>query len=168
MRLPRSRARRYFPQLDSSTNFQRRDYALSGAVAGGADPDSGVEHGGGPPATRLRWVRSVLGAGVGAFQCAHSHGQSFNNRIGTFSHLGISSTYSNPGTLMIRPWGCGTFPLKGHEITGWYVNRQVVPSALMDRGLYCRGSTRGSTGNIRKSLLNELGGFWHVDPQSLL
>jgi len=70
-------------------------------------------------------------------QCAQknrSTGNPFNDTIGLTSHPGIRTTYSNPGVFDI-PVGIRTFPLKGHEITGWYVNRQVVSSGLLDRAL---------------------------------
>jgi len=101
---------------------------------------------------------AVLGAGAGTFECAHDNGNPFNSRIGNTSHSGIVTTYSNPGTFNI-PVGIRTFPLRGHEITGWFVNRQVVMSGLMDRA-FIKGVDPGFNGHIRKSLINEVGGFW--------
>jgi hypothetical protein len=57
------------------------------------------------------------------------------------------------------PIGVRVYPLKGHEITGGYVNRQVVASGLLDRA-FIVGVDPGFNGHIRKSLYNELGGFW--------
>src|SRR5262249_5626615 len=57
------------------------------------------------------------------------------------------------------PVGIRTFPLKGHEVTGWFVHRQLVTSALLDAA-FIKGVDPGFNGHIRPSLSNEFGGFW--------
>ena len=54
-----------------------------------------------------------------------------NDRVGNRSHLGLATTYSNVGTLLI-PVGLKVFPLKGHELTGWYAYRGMVNSRLVE------------------------------------
>jgi len=150
----------YFAQLETSTAFSQRDYTCPARSQGvrTAFP-SGVTTNGVTPAGNPSAVgAAVLGAAAGTFECAHDNGNPFNNRIGNTSHSGIITTYSNPGTFNI-PIGIRTFPLKGHEITGWFVNRQVVMSGLMDRA-FIKGVDQGFNGHIRKSLINEVGGFW--------
>jgi hypothetical protein len=150
----------YFAQLETSAAFAQRDYTCPARSQGvrTAFP-SGVTTNGVTPAGNPSAVgAAVLGAGTGTFECAHDNGNPFNSRIGNTSHSGIVTTYSNPGTFNI-PIGIRTFPLKGHEITGWFVNRQVVMSGLMDRA-FIKGVDSGFNGHIRKSLINEVGGFW--------
>ncbi len=102
---------------------------------------------------------AVLGGSPGnGFECAHTGQQLFNDKLGNTSHLGINTSYSNPGVITF-PIGVRVYPLKGHEITGWYVNRRVVNSALLDRA-FIVGIDPGFNGRIRKSLYNEFGGFW--------
>src|SRR5262249_18037938 len=111
----------YFEHLDFSTNFQKRDYSCPALLQGVRTP--GAAANGAGPAGNLSAVGAAITAGT--FECAHTTGNPFNDRLGGISHPGISITYSNPGTFDI-PVGIRTFPLKGHEITGWFVNRQVV------------------------------------------
>jgi hypothetical protein len=66
---------------------------------------------------------------VGGSQFAHGVGSQFNNRLGTRSHPGINSAYSNPGTIL--PFvGVHVFPMKGHEIHLAYLYRAMQDSAL--------------------------------------
>jgi hypothetical protein len=112
-----------------------------------------------PAGTPLAVGAAVLGGSAGAgFECAHTSQSLFNDRLGNTSHLGINTTYSNPGVLNI-PIGVRVFPLKGHEITGWFVHRRVVTSGLLDRA-FLVGTDPGFNGHIRKALYNEFGGFW--------
>jgi hypothetical protein len=59
----------------------------------------------------------------------------------------------------VIPAGVRLFPLKGHELTGWYVYRAVVDSALLEAA-FIRGVDPGFTGRIHKTLYHEVGGFW--------
>jgi hypothetical protein len=147
----------YFAHLDTSTAFALRDYSCP-AFSQGVRTTAANANGGGPAGNPNAIGAAVLGAGSSQFQCAHTTGNPFNDRIGNTSHLGIQSTYSNPGVFDI-PIGIRTFPLKGHEITGWFVNRQVVSSALLNTA-FIQGVDPGFNGKIRKSLYNEVGGFW--------
>lgn len=91
-------------------------------------------------------------------ECSHTVSNVWNVRVGNDSHPGISTPYSNPGTLMI-PVGVRAFPAKGHEITGWYVYRALADSTLVEAA-FIRGTDPGFTGPIRKGLYHELGAFW--------
>jgi hypothetical protein len=143
----------FFEHLDPSTAFQLRDYSYPARAQGVRTANT--LGGSGIPGNPFAIGAGVLGNTV---QGAHTTGNPFNDRIGNTSHLGIATTYSNPGTFDI-PVGIRTFPLKGHEITGWFVNRQVVSSGLLDRA-FIKGVDPGFNGHIRKSLYNEFGGFW--------
>jgi hypothetical protein len=128
-----------------------------------------------PAGNPLAMGAAVLGGTAGAgFECAHSSQNLLNDRLGNTSHLGINTTYSNPGTFAI-PIGVRVFPLKGHELTGWFVHRRVEKSALLDRAFLtpaqCAGvagcvADPGFNGHIRKALYNEFGGFyqWTLNP----
>jgi hypothetical protein len=152
----------FFAHLDPSTAFQLRDYhcpaQLQGPVPGTTVRTPGAAANGAGPVGNLSAVgAAVLGSG-GTFECAHTTGNPFNDRIGITSHPGIRTTYSNPGTFDI-PAGIRLFPIKGHEIVGWYVYRAVARSALLNAA-FIVGTDPGFTGRIRKTLYHEVGGFW--------
>lgn len=144
----------FFDHLDTSTAFQLRDYSCP-ARAQGVRTASAL--GSGPAGNPFAVGAAVLG-GPGGTECAHSTGNPFNDRMGNTSHLGITTTYSNPGTFDI-PVGVRTFPFKGHEITGWYVYRSVATAKLLEAA-FIPGTDPGFTGRIRKTLYHEVGGFW--------
>src|SRR5207344_3098589 len=111
-----------FEHLDQSTAFQQRDYACPARAQGVRTANT---LGGSDIAANPFAVGAGVLAGNSPFnsaQCAHDDGNPFNSRIGNISHLGIYTTYSNPGTILI-PVGVRLFPLKDHEITGWFVHR---------------------------------------------
>jgi hypothetical protein len=153
----------FFSQLETSSAFVIRDYSCPARLQGVRTPGAAA-NGAGPVGNLSAVGAGVLGAGSGAFNCTHNTGNPFNDRIGTTSHPGIATTYSNPGTFDI-PIGVRVFPLKGHEITGWFVHRRVDKSQLLDRA-FIVGTDPGFNGHIRKALLNEVGGFyqWTLNP----
>jgi hypothetical protein len=148
----------FFSHLDTSNAFAPRDYScparlqgLRNAVPGGTTPA-------GLPRPSSAIGTTVLAAGVagsGAADCAHSTGNPFNDRIGLPSHLGIVTTYSNPGTIVV-PAGIRVFPLKGHEITGWYVYRAMVKTNLLEVAFAPELGGR----EIHKTQYHEVGGYW--------
>ncbi len=91
-------------------------------------------------------------------ECYHSVSNLFNSRLGNSSHGGIVTNYSNPGTL-VGSVGLRTFPVKGHEITGWYAYRAVADSDLLEAA-FAPEIQAGVIRKIRKSLYHELGAFW--------
>jgi hypothetical protein len=93
-----------------------------------------------------------------AAECYHSVSNLFNSRLGNSSHVGILSNYSNPGTI-VAVAGLRTFPVKGHEITGWYTYRAVADSDLLEAA-FAPEIQAGVIRKIRTSLYHELGGFW--------
>jgi hypothetical protein len=98
---------------------------------------------------------AALGTTAGGAECTHSVTNPFNQALGNTSHLGISTTYSNPGTLVV-PVGLKTFPLKGHGITGWYVYRAMLHSGLLETAFAPQLNGR----KIDKAIYHEVGGYW--------
>jgi len=109
------------------------------------------------PANPLAIGTDVMGATTGT-DCWHTVGQPFNERPGAFSHLGLVTAYSNVGTLTI-PVGLKVFPLKGHEITGWYAYRSIVNPRLMEIAFAPELAARGKS-SIGKSIDHEVGAYW--------
>jgi hypothetical protein len=148
----------FFAHLDTSTAFQLRDYACPGRAQSVRTTT--------PASNPLAVGAAVLGgtAATGFGECNHTTGNPLNDRMGNTSHLGINTTYSNPGTLLI-PVGLRVFPLKGHEIAGWYVYRGATTTRLLEAA-FIRGTDAGFTGSIGKAFYHEIGGFytWTVNP----
>jgi hypothetical protein len=148
----------FFSHLETSNAFAIRDYScparlqgLTNAVPGGTTP-AGLPR----PATAVGTTVLAGGTpGSAATDCAHTTGNPFNDGIGNTSHLGIITTYSNPGTIVV-PAGVRVFPLQGHEIAGWYVYRAMVNPNLVEVAFAPELGGRG----IRKTQYHELGGFW--------
>lgn len=82
----------------------------------------------------------------------------FNSRLGNISHVGLAVSYSNPRTLGL-PVGLRAFPLKEHEVTGWYVYRALVDSSLLEAA-FAPEIAAGQISGIGKGLYHEVGGFW--------
>jgi hypothetical protein len=139
----------FFNQLDTSSTFSLRDYSCPARSQGLAGRVQGV------PGNPYAVGANVLGSGGGTTECSHSTSNVFNSRLGSTSHVGIVTTYSNPGTLVI-PVGLRTFPLKGHEITGWYVYRAMVDTSLLEIAFEPERGGRP----IRKTQYHGVGGFW--------
>jgi hypothetical protein len=91
-------------------------------------------------------------------ECYHSVSNLFNSRLGNSSHGAIVTTYSNPGTIVASA-GLRTFPLKGHEITGWYVYRAMADNNLLEEA-FAPEIQAGVIRKIRRTLYHELGAFW--------
>jgi hypothetical protein len=106
----------FFGHLDTSTAMGGRDIVTPAR----ANPTGG---GGG-----------LFGAGAGPQEFSHTVGNPLNNRIGNFMHLGINSSYSNPGTLLI-PAGVKISPVKGHEAVVAYLYRAMLDSSLVEAAL---------------------------------
>jgi hypothetical protein len=103
---------------------------------------------------RARATATTLG-GVGGSQFAHSNDNQFNNRLGSGLTPGISTTYSNPGTVL--PFvGLKVFPMKGHEVVGAYIYRAMADSALLE----VPGAVTAAGGPISKSLYHNLFASW--------
>jgi hypothetical protein len=69
---------------------------------------------------------------------------------------------SNPGTLVI-PVGLRAFPLKAHELTGWYLYRGMVDTTLLEVAFAPELAARNMRG-IRKAQYHEIGGYWLWSP----
>jgi len=149
----------FFSHLDKSTAFGgTRDYSCPGRLRG-------VRRG--APANNPSAIGADAladGAGGAVSQCYHPVGNVWNLNVGNESHPGLTIPYSNPGTLL-GVVGLKTFPVKGHEVTGWYVYRAFADSALVEAA-FIRGTDPGFNGRIRKTLYHEVGGFyqWTLNP----
>ena len=133
---------------------------------------------------RLRGVRSaapannpyaigtdVTQAGGGpttaaAAECYHQVSNLWNGQLGNASHGGIVTRYSNPGTL-VGSAGVRTFPLKGHEITGFFMYRGMVKNNLLEEA-FAPELQAGVIRQIRKAAVLRSRGVLAVDPQSAL
>jgi hypothetical protein len=141
----------WFEHLDTSTNFAGRDYACPAR-------NQGMRNGATAATGPLAIGTQVTAGGTGGFECSHSVTNPFNQRLGATSHLGLFSAYSNPGTMVITP-GVKVYPLKGHELVGWFVYRGMVNTGLLERA-FVVGIDQGFGGSIGKDQVYELGGFW--------
>ena len=157
----------WFDHLDTSANFAGRDYACPAR-------SQGMRNGPTAATGPLAIGTQISTAGAAGFECSHTVANPFNQRLGNQSTPGIFSTYSNPGTLVIAP-GVKVYPLKGHELVGYFVYRGMVTTNLIERAFLtpsqCAGRAGcvpdpGFTGRIRKSQIHELGGFvqWTLNP----
>jgi hypothetical protein len=140
----------WFSHLDTSTNFAGRDYSCPARLQGMRPGPTAAS---GPNAIGTQ----VFGGSAG-FECDHSVSNPFNNKIGSQSHLGIISTYSNPGTLLI-PVGLKVNPLQGHEVVGFYTYRGMLNSRLLEQAFRV-GVDPGFTGKFDLAQVHELGGYW--------
>jgi hypothetical protein len=113
-------------------------YAIGAGVAGSAP---------GSPTTR-----------AAAAECYHRVSNLWNGQLGEASHVGILSTYSSPGTQLASV-GLRTFPVRGHEITGWYTYRGTAHSGLLETA-FAPEIAVGVIRKIRRDLYHEIGAFW--------
>jgi len=138
----------WFSHMDTSQLFAR-DYTCPARLQGVRTA---------APANNPRAIGTAVTAAnaAGGFtECAHTVGNPFNDRLGQISHLGISTTYSNPGTLVI-PVGLKVLPVKGHQISGWYVYRGMVSTKVLEVAFAPELAGR----SIGKTQWHEVGGFW--------
>jgi hypothetical protein len=140
----------WFSHLDTSTNFAGRDFACPARLQGIRTAPNAAT---GPQAIGTQLFSSSSGA-----ECSHTVSTVFNQRIGNRNHLGLFSTFSNPGTLVVAP-GVRVLPLKGHEIAGWYVYRAMLHTGLLESSFRV-GIDPGFTGTFDKAQVHEFGGFW--------
>src|SRR5262249_16286703 len=104
-----------FAHLDTSTAFQRRDYECPALEQGVRFPSNTVvaqnaNNGAGPVTNPYAVGGAVVGGGANpGFECWHTTGNPFNDRIGSQSSLGLRTTYANAGTIDV-PVGVRFFP----------------------------------------------------------
>ena len=138
-----------FAHFDTSSAISPRDYACPARLQGLPDRST----------TSSNIGTGVMGArGVGNIECWHDTTHPFNTRAGDLSHLGLATTYSNVGTLLI-PVGVRVFPLKGHELTGGYVYRSMVDSRLIEIAFAPELAAQGKR-HIGKGIYHEAWAFW--------
>jgi hypothetical protein len=181
----------WFAHLDTSNTLSARDYACPGRFQGlGVNPAApGVAVAANPgapgiagrsgtlvPASDPRQVVAgqrnpyatgigveTSGPGAGFIECAHTVTNPYNDRFGNTSHLGLNSSFSNPGTMVI-PIGVRVFPVKGYEINAWYMYKAMLDTTLLEAAFAPELAVRG--GKIRKGQYNEIGGaiLWTLNP----
>jgi len=141
-----------FSFLETSQALGMRDYSCPARFQGTRT----TAPAGNPLAVGTAVTTAAGGSTASGFsQCGHSVGNPFNNRLANTSSLGIFTPYSNPGTLMV-PVGLKVFPLKGHEITGWYIWRQMLDSHSLRIAFAPELAGR----RLRTGEYHEVGGFW--------
>jgi hypothetical protein len=146
----------WFEALDTSTNFAGRDFACPARL-------QGVRRGNAPATNPNAIGAQVFNASAPeGNECSHSVTNAFNQRIGQRSHAGIFTPYSNPGTLVIAP-GVKLYPLKGHEVVGWYVYRGMLNSSLLEQA-FVVGVDPGYRGKFDLAQNHEIGGYWEWTP----
>jgi hypothetical protein len=59
----------------------------------------------------------------------------------------------------VIPVGLKAYPLKGHELVGWFVYRGMVTTNLLERA-FVVGTDPGFSGRFGKDQIYEFGGFW--------
>jgi hypothetical protein len=89
----------------------------------------------------------------------------FADRIGNTAHPGILTAYSNPGTLMI-PVGVRIAPLKGHEITPYYLYLAFTDVSTLLQAAADAGTPVAPGRTLDASLYHELGLVynWVINP----
>jgi len=183
----------WFSHLDTSNAISARDYACPArfqglgvtnvnvpAAASATNPGApGIPGRSGPtvPTNDPRQVVAgqqnpyATGIGVagstpaaGFVECSHGVSTPFNESFGNTSHLGIESSLSNPGTLII-PAGIRIFPVKGYEINAWYIYKAMLDTTVLEAAFAPEIQARGLSG-IRKGMYQEIGGtiLWTLNP----
>jgi hypothetical protein len=90
-----------------------------------------------------------LGSG---FEFMHTVGCPWNNRVGNGLHPGVSSTYSNPGVLLLAP-GAKVALAKSHVLELFYIYRRVMDTEVIEQELLAR---EGVAVNVDESMTHEL------------
>ena len=167
--------------METSNASAARDYACPGRAQGlggatgqaptynTAQPISATNNPGAPGISgRTAGTINPYNVGIAALggqttagsfsECTHTVDSPFNDLLGRTSHLGILTAYSNPGTLMI-PAGLRVFPLKGHELTGWYLYRSMVNAKLLTVAFAPELAARHMN-SIGTGEEHEIGGTW--------
>jgi hypothetical protein len=140
--------------FDKSLAAGTRDASCPARFRGVASRQNGVP---GNPYAIGTLVTAATAAG-GFSECYHSVANLWNARLGRRAHQSLVITYSNPGTLL-GSVGFRSFPLRGHEITGWYMYRGMLDSSLLETA-FAPEIQAGTIRKIRKALYHEIGGFW--------
>jgi hypothetical protein len=102
--------------------------------------------------------------GIAFVECGHTVGNPWNDRIGNFTHQGVFTPYSNPGTLLI-PVGLRVFPLRGYELNFWYAYKQWMNSHALNVAFAPELLARSQDG-IGKTQYHEFGAtaLWTINP----
>jgi hypothetical protein len=98
-----------------------------------------------------------LGTG---FEFMHTVGNPWNDRPGATLSPGITTTYNNPGVLLIAP-GVNISLVKGHELDAFYIYRRVMDSEPLEQELLAR---EGVAVNVDESMTHEVGVIYSWTP----
>ena len=139
--------------FDKTVSAGTRDFSCPARFRGVASRQNGVP---GNPSAIGALISQASGPSFS--ECYHGVASLWNRQLGRRSHQGIVITYSNPGTLL-GSVGLRAFPLKGHEITGWYIYKGIVNNNLLEEA-FAPEIQAGTIRKIRKPLYHEFGGFW--------
>jgi hypothetical protein len=98
-----------------------------------------------------------LGSG---FEFLHTVGSPWSNRVGNQLSVGVNSTYSNPGVLLLAP-GVNIALAKGHELDLFYIYRRVMDTEVIEQELLAR---EGVAVNVDESMMHELAAIYSWTP----
>jgi hypothetical protein len=163
----------WFAHLETSNAFSARDYTCPAraqglGVANVNTPGVPGTNPGAPGLARTPQnvgIAALGGSPAGGYtECGHTVTNPFNDRFSNTSHLGISTTLGNPGTLLL-PVGVRVFPLKGYEVNAWYMYRAMMDTTALEIAFAPELAARGIS-SIRKAEYQEIGGsvLWTLNP----
>ena len=151
----------WFAHLDTSNAVSTRDYScparFQGLSAGGGAPGIPGRTATGAAINPVNVGTAAINAGPGFTECSHTVTSPFNDELGS-GQLGIFTALANPGTLLI-PVGLRAFPLRAHEVTGWYLYRAMVDTTSLEVAFAPELAARNMQG-IRTAEYHEIGGYW--------
>ncbi|MGQ4808927.1 hypothetical protein NKDENANG_02322 [Candidatus Entotheonellaceae bacterium PAL068K] len=65
------------------------------------------------------------------FRFRHPGTNPYSTALGTGAHVGVTTGYSNPGTIVV-PAGVHIFPALGHQLTLFYVYNGIIEDKLLE------------------------------------
>jgi hypothetical protein len=140
--------------LDAFSPFPQREITLSAGQPQFSMFDIAASWGG-----RDTFPPAVVNLGSG-FEFMHTVGNPWNDRIGNGLSPGVSSTYSNPGVLLIAP-GVNIALVKGHELDVFYIYRRVMETVSIEQELLAR---EGVAVSVDEAMTHELGVVYSWTP----
>ena len=94
------------------------------------------------------------------FEFMHTVGNPWNDRVGQTLHAGVTTTYGNPGVLLIAP-GVNIALVKGHELDVFYIYRRVMETAPIEQELLNR---EGVAVSVDETMTHELAAVYSWTP----
>jgi hypothetical protein len=96
----------------------------------------------------------------GGFEYLHSVGNPWSDRVGQTLNTGVTTTYGNPGVLLIAP-GAKIALAKGHSLDVFYIYRRVMDTEPIEQELLNR---EGVAVNVDESMTHELAAQYSWTP----